>query len=472
LQAYSLLFSNEYKKLHADVSLAVTKFEKWDPKNILESIQDKLGSINLSINTNELYNTDIKKIKEETNIEFSNKQKDIGYNVNFENYDKLILIFQQIKEQINDLKKKNILHEDVKIENLNNKIKELEFSKTRHTQEWIDFLKEYDDIDIIQERKRVKREALRKELNEYSEKLFSIHLDTINKTLEQLNTDFTICAFQPMKKLTGQRERIFALKFFRSHNVLINETATDKPNFKNTLSYSDKRVLAFSFFFSLMIHDEHLDKKIIVLDDPFSSFDSDRRTKTIELIANPYLITPEGELIEKRMNQLIILTHEKDFFAWLYRKLDSPKALRIVANGLDSGGIKKSTIVDCNVDSEFIEHENKRDLKEIQEIYQSNKTINDFDGLCVKCRKVMESIFTRKYLFELQDEINQNKSIRKFTDKLKELAINGFDNDPKYKSFIFLCDNLNIELHDNSMKNDGGNAHNVLGDFLKLIKQV
>ncbi len=172
------------------------------------------------------------------------------------------------------------------------------------------------------------------------------------------------------------------------------------------------------------------------------------------------------------MKQLIILTHEKEFFAWVFRKLDSPKALRIVGNGLDFNGVKTSTIVDCDVYKEFIEHENKRDLKEIQEIYQSNKPISDYDGLCAKCRKVLESIFTRKYLFELQDEINQNRSIRSFTDKLRELRINDFDKTPKYNDFIFLCDNLNIELHDSPMRNDGGNANNILGDFLKLIKQI
>ena len=42
----------------------------------------------------------------------------------------------------------------------------------------------------------------------------------------------------------------------------------------------------------------------------------------------------------------------------------------------------------------------------------------------------------------------------------------------RQKEFINLCDNLNIELHNNTLKNDGQNAHNVLGDFLKLIKQV
>lgn len=472
LQTYSQLFSNEYRKLQADISATISKFEEWNPQNILESVLDKLGSINLSINTNEINKSELKGIKEATNSEFSNKLKDIGYNVNFENYDKLIQVLQQVKIQVDELKKKNIFSDEVNIENLKNKIKEFEFSKTRHTQEWDDFLKEYDNIDTIQEGKRVRREALREELNVYSEQLFSIHFDTINKTLEQLNADFTICDFQPMKRLTGQSERIFALNFFKIHRVSIDETATDKPNFKNTLSESDKRVLAFAFFYSLMIHDEKLEEKVIVFDDPFSSFDSDRRTKITELLANPHLITPDGELIEKKMNQLIILTHEKEFFAWVFRKLDSPKALRIVENGLDSNGVKRSTIVDCDVYKEFIEHENKRNLKEIQEIYQSNKPISDYDGLCAKCRKVLESIFTRKYLFELQTVIDSKGSIRSFTEKLKKLAINDFDKTPKYNEFIFLCDNLNIELHDSMMRNDAGNAHIVLSDFLKLIKQV
>lgn len=472
VQAYSQIFSNEYRKLQSDISSAVSKFEKWDPKSILESIQDKLGSINLSINPNVIEKVELNEIKEAVNSEFSNKLKDIGYNVNFEKYDKLIQIFQQFKMNVDDLKKKNIFNSEVKIENLKNNIKELEFSKTRHTQEWDDFLKEYDDIDIIQEEKKVRRETLRNELNEYSEKLFSIHFDTINKTLEQLNADFSICNFQPMRKLTGQNERIFALKFFKRHSVLIDETATDKPNFKNTLSYSDKRVLAFSFFFSLMIHDEKLAEKVIVLDDPFSSFDSDRRTKTIELLANLYLITPDGELIEKKMNQLIILTHEKEFFKWLFQKLDNPKALKIIGNGLDSNGIKTSTIIDCNVYTEFIEDENKKDLKEIQQVYLSNKPIENYEALCVKCRKILESIFTRKYLFELQTIIDGRGSIRSFTEKLKELTINDFDKTPKYNNFMSLCDNLNIELHDSTLTNEGGNALIVLGDFLKLIKEI
>jgi len=472
LNAYSRLFSEEYKTIQKNITGTISKFEKWNPQNIIESIQDKLATINLEINIENANAANTKELKDYIDKEFSKKLEDLSYEVNFQEFEKLIQIFENINQQIIQLKEGNIFNSEVNIAALNSKIKELEFSKIRHSKEWDDFLKEYEDIDILQETKKTKRESLRDQLNQYSEKLFATHLDSINKTLDQLGADFTICEFQPIKHLKGEKERIFAINFFKNHTVYINETQNCNYNFKNTLSDSDRRVLAFSFFYSLMIHDEHLDKKIIVFDDPFSSLDADRRTKTSELLANPQLITADGVVIEKIINQLIILTHEKEFFKWIYQKLDAPKALRIVGDGTDANGIKTSTFKDCDVYKEFIEHQNKKDLKEIKEIHESNKTIADFGGLCGKCRKILESIFTRKYFFELQDEINKNKSIRSFTDKLKELGINDYSKQTKYKDFIFLCDNLNIELHDNSMSNDGGNANIVLGDFLKLIREI
>ena len=55
------------------------------------------------------------------------------------------------------------------------------------------------------------------------------------------------------------------------------------PHFKNTLSDSEKRTLAFAFFLSQLKNDINLEKKIIILDDPFSSFDENRKEKTIQL---------------------------------------------------------------------------------------------------------------------------------------------------------------------------------------------
>ncbi len=471
LSVYANLFSKEYKSLQSEVALSISRFEKFNPATIVENIQDKLASVNISFELNPSLKHELKELKREIDIEFGIKVKDISYVVNFEKFDLLIEKFERVKLQIDELKQKNIFSSEVNLDNLNQRIKKLELSKTRHTQEWDDFLKEYDDINEVQETKKQSREKLRDELNEYSNNIFSTHLDSINKILNELGADFKICDFQPIKKLTGQSERIFKLEFFNIHRVCIDETASNKPNFRNTLSESDKRVLAFAFFYSLMIHDENLVDKIIVFDDPFSSFDSDRRMKTVQLLSNPYLITPDGELIQKTVNQLIILTHESEFFKWIFQKLNNPKSLRIVADGTNNG-VKKSTFKDCDVYKEFIEDKNKKDLKEVKSIYQSNTPIANYEELCVKCRKILESIFTRKYLFELETEIAQRKSIRSYVDKLKELSVNGFANEPRYKQFIDLCDNLNIELHDNCFTNDGQNAHDVLGDFLKLIKLI
>jgi wobble nucleotide-excising tRNase len=471
LATYERLFSQEYRKLQAEISTAVTKFEKWSPINFLDSIQDKLATIKLSLNLEKINKNTVRELKDSIDKEFDFKLKDIGFTVNFTDYDKLIEIFKNVKIEIDTLKSKNVLASPVDIGYLTQKIKEIELAITRHTQEWDDFLNEYDDIDTVQEVKKNAREKLRDELTAYSTNLFSTHLDTINKILQELNADFKICDFQPIRKIVGKDERIFALKFFNSHRVSIDETSIDKPNFKNTLSESDKRVLAFAFFYSLTIHDPKLQEKIIVFDDPFSSFDSDRRTKTAELLANPYLITKEGEYIQKTVNQLIILTHETEFFKWIFKRLDSPKALRIIPNG-HNNGVKKSTLADCNVFKEFIEDQNIKNLREIQEICSSHQPIMDYEGLCAKCRVILESIFKRKYLFELEEEINQNKSVRTFIDKLKGLSVNDFDKTVKYNNFLMLCDNLNIELHDSGLKNEGGNAHTVLSDFLKLIKQV
>jgi wobble nucleotide-excising tRNase len=471
LTAYSQFFSQEYRTLQVEISNAISKFEKWDTIAFLESIQDKLASVKLALNLTEKYEEEIRELKKVINAEFAIKKNDIGYEIDFEKYDLLIEIIKKVKTQVDVLKQQNVFTTEVDVALLNGRIKHFEFSKTRHIEEWDDFFEEYDDIDIIQEKKKQRREIVREQLNDYSKNLFLIHYDTINKILQEMNADFIICDLKPIKKLVGKSERVFALEFFNSHRVSIDETATNKPNFKNTLSESDKRVLAFAFFYSLMIHDTNLSKKIIVFDDPFSSFDSDRRIKTVQLLANPHLITSDGEIVEKSVNQLIVLTHEAEFFKWLYKKLDSPRTLKIIPDGIING-VKKSTFSDCNVEKEFLEDNITKYLNEIQSILSENRTISNYEELFVKCRKILENIFTKKYLFELEDEINKRKSIRSFVEKLIELEINEFNKPVKQTQFIDLCDNLNIELHDNGLTNDGGNALSVLSDFLKLVKQV
>lgn len=471
LNAYSQLFSEEYRKFHNDVIATATKFDKFNPNQILESLKDKFETIGVTLDFTNIDRKNISELKANANKEFQIKKDDLSYEINFEAFDSLIEIFAGIKGKISALAEKYIFKSGANIQNLEAKLFEIETSKVRHTEKWDEFFKEGNRLETEQEQIKAKREKLRDDLNKYSNSLYEIHFDTINKILSVLGADFQICDFKPLKNLVGQSERVFELEFYKAHKIFISETTANRPRFKNTLSESDKRLLAFSFFYSLLLHDTNLDKKVIVFDDPFSSFDTNRRTKTIELLANPYLITKDGERIEKDFEQLIILTHEREFYKWIFKKLDNPKALKIIDDGYEKG-VKKSTLADCNVYDEFIEDQNKKDLKAIKQIVSQNKPVTNYEELTVKCRKILESIFTRKYLFELADETASKLSIRSFVEKLKELQINEFDNNTKYREFIMLCDNLNIELHDNSFSNDGQNAISVLNDFLKLIKRI
>lgn len=471
LQAYSQLFSEAYKKFHNDIIATVSKFDKFNPNQILESLKDKFETVGINLDLSNIDNKNISNLKTVANDEFQRKKDDLSYDVNFEAFDNLIEIFSSVKATVLTISDKYIFKTEANIQNLESKIFEIETSKVRHTDKWNEFFNEGNRLETEQDQIKLKREKLRIELNNYSNSLYETHFDTINKILSVLGADFQICDFKPLKNLVGQSERVFELEFYKAHKIFISETTTNRPRFKNTLSESDKRLLAFSFFYSLLLHDKNLDKKIVVFDDPFSSFDTNRRTKTVELLSNPYLITIEGERIDKKFAQLIILTHESEFYKWIFKKLDNPKALKIVDDGYENG-VKKSSLADCNVYDEFIEDKNKKDLKIIKQVVSQNKPVLNYEELTVKCRKILESIFTRKYFFDLTDEINSKLSIRSFVEKLKELTINDFDNNSKYKEFIMLCDNLNIELHDNSFANDGQNSIGVLNDFLKLIKRI
>ena len=77
-------------------------------------------------------------------------------------------------------------------------------------------------------------------------------------------------------------------------------------------------------------------------------------------------------------------------------------------------------------------------------------------------RTILEGIMKRKYFFHLADEINGNASARGFGKKLKIDGIGIYSNAVKFAEFDNLCVNLNIELHDGELRNDGQNAQTVL----------
>jgi len=104
---------------------------------------------------------------------------------------------------------------------------------------------------------------------------------------------------------------------------------------KFTLSGGDKNAIALAFFFAKIIVDKRIENKIIIFDDPISSFDINRKRRTIEFIRD----------LSKNAKQTIVLTHLNTFAFELYDSLKdigvSPKCLQIINRNLKEWNINE-----------------------------------------------------------------------------------------------------------------------------------
>ena len=121
---------------------------------------------------------------------------------------------------------------------------------------------------------------------------------------------------------------------------------------------------------SKLKNDENLDNKIIVLDDPFSSFDENRKESTVKLFKNI------ENLDGKKPLQKVILTHEIGFLCKCYKMFkrddNNLKVLKI-SNSLSNG----SSLNICNIENEFLKDNFFKDLEYIQDAVNNSRNIDE-----------------------------------------------------------------------------------------------
>lgn len=463
IKAYEEFFKGEYQQiqnqvlaikaqldktnLESQIGKFLSDIEKYSIKTELHSdffkhlIEEyKRLSEDLRIKSNDLYFRPLKYFKESL-------------------IDALTKLTEEIQRIIQKYFPKN--NSTVGLLEILSQINSLELSKKRIQDAFKSICKDYNEINEQFEKKREQRETNRKDLEEYSLEIFGKHKSSINIYLDRMGANFTIDDLLPIKKLKGSDEKLFSIKFYNSHQVKLDSSDDDIANFKNSLSESDKRVLAFAFFLSLLSHDNELDSKILVLDDPFSSFDEERKRDTIQLLAD---IQFNDGITIKMPLQKIILTHEKTFYREIYLKsFVQPQTLKIEFDGLVNG-INTSTIKYCNIDEEFPDDYILAKIKRLKEIHTSRSFDEKYDG---DCRIVLENIFKRKYSFILEESIKQRKSVRTFTTTLESRYPQA-----DYNKLLRLCNDLNIELHDNSAQPSEGDHASILRDFFECIEII
>ncbi|MDO8469163.1 MAG: AAA family ATPase [Candidatus Peribacter sp.] len=488
IKAYGEFFRGDYQALQKDVNERGTKFRAWNIESVLLRLKADFKALGVELQLSDATITALATAKANVDVKVQAKQADLNYSLNLaadEDAKLIVTELEKVKEELLSLKTEKIeATATVDIQQLKRELAQLEEIQKRFEPAWASFFIDYEKIEKDAEEIRTERDKLRKSLDEYSQKIFEKHKACINKFLKEMGADFEVSELKPLKKMTGQSERIFALKFFGSHPVNIDEIFDSKPNFKNTLSESDKRCLAFAFFLSLAATDNKLNNKILVFDDPISSFDDERKRKTIYLLADIcYEEEVQGQVTKLEPLQKIILTHDKDFCGRLCsdKSFLSAVTLKIIPDGVTNGH-KKSTIERCNIEEEFLQDECIAIQMELKKVLDENAPIASFGDFCQKCRKVLEHLFKRKYCFQLSEASSKKQGPRTFVEVLANEKIGGFEGtgnraefvpaNEKAKCFIRLCDDLNIELHDNNQVKSDGDQQSILRDFFACVQSI
>lgn len=469
IATYSAYFKGGYATLQKEMQEAIEYFTTLNLEAGLSKISVDLTAKGIDIGLTEAKVTELAGLKKDLEKELV-KKTDLNYKINFASFDALNTTITSFKEALEDIKVTRLDIPSVKTAALlETELAKLKLLKKRQETKWADFCTELTSIETESEKVKVKREAKRAELEEHSAKIFDEHKDTINTLCSELGADFEIADFKPLKKLVGKDERIFTLKFFGAHKVSIDGTDDKKPTFKNTLSESDRRLLAFAFFLSLLKHDASLDSKIIIFDDPMTSFDYERKRKTIHHITDisSTIVAVDGSKTVLYPRQKIVLTHEHGFARELNRLVGSAVTLKITDYVEDA--IKRSKIAHSDFTKDFPEDDIPVRIENIAEVLAKKSFDTDFE---LDCRVVLEHVFKRKYYLELKDNITNRKSVRTFTGTLSAAKINGFDEVAKYNLFLRLCNDLNIEMHDGSTTTSNGDKESIIKDFFTCLKLI
>lgn len=469
IATYSAYFKGGYATLQKEMQEAIEYFTTLNLEAGLSKIAADLTAKGINIGLTEAKVTELAELKTDLEKELV-KKTDLNYKINFASFDALKTAITSFKEALEDIKVTRLDIPSVKTATLlENELAKLKLIKKRQETKWSNFCTELTGTETESEKIRVRREAKRAELEKHSAKIFDEHKDTINSLCSELGADFEIADFKPLKKLVGKDERIFALKFFGTHKVSIDGTDDRKPTFKNTLSESDRRLLAFAFFLSLLKHDANLKSKVIIFDDPMTSFDYERKRKTIHLITDisSTVVVADGSKTLLYPRQKIVLTHEHGFARELSRLAVDAITLKIIDDVND--GTKCSKIAHSDFTKDLPEDDIPIRIEKIAEVLAKRTFTTDFE---LDCRVVLEHVFKRKYYLELKDDVKNRKSVRSFTLTLGAAKINGFDEATKQSLFIRLCNDLNIEMHDGATQNSNGDKESIIKDFFTCLKAI
>lgn len=208
-----------------------------------------------------------------------------------------ISLYNTLLEKFNLISK--VYLDSLSIASIDNRIKELQLEFNRliaivKRNKYNDLIEEYNQHYQASLTLNKKSKTLKKDFDDAQSKFLETFFDDIDTYYKRLGSK----NYRIEKATNAQgTKKVYTVKlFFRN-----KEIESEKIQF--VLSDSDKRALALSIFLAKLKHSTQIEKTIIVMDDPITSFDNERMGLFINIIKE-----------FENANQIIILTHYSDFY--------------------------------------------------------------------------------------------------------------------------------------------------------------
>ncbi len=131
----------------------------------------------------------------------------------------------------------------------------------------------------------------------------SAYISNINRFLQYFSNDLKIIDHKIVFPSNSNELRLVYGIEINGHEIHFSERESGNISLKYFLSEGDKNALALSFFLAKMNIVSNPEKYIIVIDDPFTSFDSHRKQTTISQLVR----------MTEKVGQMFIFTHDLHF---------------------------------------------------------------------------------------------------------------------------------------------------------------
>ncbi len=354
IKSYQEYFNEEYREIEKKIKQYLREFENFNIERILNNIKSIIltnkGLLGfwkefiedieiIEIEKFEEYSLQISEYFQKVKLALEDKFKKILSPIKTDYIDKLEQIILDFNKTIQDYNSKvnnlntrisELKEKQPDIEKLTKELEKLKIKKRRFSPEIMQLCDKYKHIkNEIDKMKKTMREK-QKELKSAVSKKIKKYGEQTNMMLERFGIPFKI--IKQTSKYRGKGEEPYFEYFLECEGTEIDPLT----HTKFTLSAGDRNGLALSFFIAKLTIDGDLQNKIIIFDDPISSFDINRKRRTIEIIRD----------LARKAKQVIVFTHFNTFAFELY---DTLRDIGIAPQCLQ---IKNGKIIKWNIEED------------------------------------------------------------------------------------------------------------------------